>query len=185
MEPEGLGMCANFAHMNPQRSAPADVGRRITEARRDAGITQRDLAEAASIERTALAKIERGRRAVRALELARVAQALGRPMDWFVGGRASTYTLEDLRRRRQEILRSARRHGVRKVWVFGSVARGDRGDPSDIDFLIEFGSNRSLFDHAALWNELEDLLGCPVDVVTVKGLRDSVRDRVLAEAIPL
>ena len=90
-----------------------------------------------------------------------------------------------LREKREEILRIAARHGARRVRLFGSVARGDADPQSDVDVLVDFERGRSLFDHAALMLELEALLGCKVDVVTERGLRDRIRDRVLKEAVAL
>lgn len=92
---------------------------------------------------------------------------------------------ELLRSKRQEILRVATKHGARNVRVFGSVARGEADAKSDIDLLIDLEPGRGLLDHAALWLELEQLLGRKVDVVTARGLRDRIRERVLAEAVPL
>lgn len=92
---------------------------------------------------------------------------------------------ELLRTKREEILRIAAKHGARNVRIFGSVARGDTGPDSDVDFLIELEPGRSLLDHAALLLELERLLGCKVDVVTERGLRPRIRERVLKEAVPL
>jgi uncharacterized protein len=54
-----------------------------------------------------------------------------------------------------------------------------------VDFLVEMEAERSLFDLGGLLMELQDLLSCPVDVVTEKGLRSRIRDRVLSEAVPL
>jgi predicted nucleotidyltransferase len=65
------------------------------------------------------------------------------------------------------------------------VARGDADEHSDLDFLVDMETGRSLFDLGGLLTDLEDLLGYPVDVVTEKGLRDRIRERVLQEAIPL
>jgi predicted nucleotidyltransferase len=90
-----------------------------------------------------------------------------------------------LRAKREEILLAAARHGARNVRIFGSVARGDAGSESDIDFLVDLEPGRSLFDHAALLVDLERLLECRVDVATERGLRPRLRDRVLREAIPL
>jgi hypothetical protein len=67
----------------------------------------------------------------------------------------------------------------------GSVARGDADAASDIDFLVDFEPGRSLLDLAALLVDLEDLLGHPVDVVTEPGLKARIRQRVLAEAVPV
>jgi len=87
--------------------------------------------------------------------------------------------------KREEILGLAAKHGAHNVRVFGSVVRGEAGPDSDIDFLIDLEAGRSLLEHAALLLELEDLLGCKVDVVTERGLRPRVRERVLSEAQPL
>jgi len=94
-------------------------------------------------------------------------------------------TVTALRSRRTEILDVARKHGARNVRIFGSVARGDAGPDSDVDILVELEPGRSLLDHAALMLDLSDLLGCKVDVVTDRGIRPRIRDRVLLEAVPL
>ena len=86
---------------------------------------------------------------------------------------------------REEILRIAARHGARNVRVFGSVARGEADEASDIDFLVEMEPGRSLLDLGGLQVELESLLGRPVDVVTVRGLKARIRNVVLHEAVPV
>ena len=90
-----------------------------------------------------------------------------------------------VRGKRQEILKLAARHGARRIRVFGSVARGEASPGSDIDFLVDVEPGRSLFDLGGLLMDLQDLLGCPVEVVTEKGLRARIRDRVLREAVLL
>jgi hypothetical protein len=92
---------------------------------------------------------------------------------------------ELLQEKREEILRIAAEHGARNIRVFGSAARGEAGPESDIDFLIELEPDRSLLDHVALLQDLEDALGRKVDVVTEKGLHWYIRDRVKREAVPL
>jgi hypothetical protein len=87
--------------------------------------------------------------------------------------------------KREEILRTAARHGARNVRVFGSRARGDAGPQSDLDLLIEAGPERTPFFPGGLIADLEDLLGCRVEVVTEEGLHWYIRDRVLEEAVPL
>jgi uncharacterized protein len=84
-----------------------------------------------------------------------------------------------------EILRIAHAHGARSVRVFGSRARGDAGAASDLDLLVGLEPGRSLLDVVAIKQDLEDLLGYPVDVVTEGGLSPYLRDRILAEALPL
>jgi predicted nucleotidyltransferase len=90
-----------------------------------------------------------------------------------------------LQSKRQEILGLAARHGAKKIRVFGSVARGEATPESDVDFLVEMEPGRSLFDMGGLLMDLQDLLGCKVDVVTEKGLRPRIREKVLREAVPL
>ena len=95
-------------------------------------------------------------------------------------------TIEQLRtQRREEILRLAASRGARNVRVFGSVARGDADERSDIDFLVDLEPGRSLLDLGGLNLDLERLLGFRVDVVSSRGLRDRVRERVLREAVAL
>ncbi len=87
--------------------------------------------------------------------------------------------------KRGEILSIAAKYGAHNVRIFGSVARGEAGSESDLDVLVELEPSRSLMDHAGLMLDLQELLGCNVDVVTEKGLRPRLRERILAEAIAL
>ncbi len=90
-----------------------------------------------------------------------------------------------LQARRDEILRIATKHGARNVRVFGSVARGEADEDSDVDILVDLDPGRSLLDLAALMLELQELIGRPVDVGTAAGLKERYRERILAEAVPL
>jgi len=92
---------------------------------------------------------------------------------------------ELLQTKREEVLRIAAKYGAHNVRVFGSVARGDADEASDIDFLVEMESGRSLLDLGGLQAELEQSLGRRVDVVTEKGLKVRIRGKVLGEAIPV
>ncbi len=92
---------------------------------------------------------------------------------------------EFVKAKREEILKIAARHGAKKIRVFGSVARGEARADSDIDFLVDMEPGRSLFDLGGLLMDLQDLLGRKVDVVTEKGLRSRIRERVIEEAVPL
>ena len=92
---------------------------------------------------------------------------------------------ELLQTKREDILRIASQYGAYNVRIFGSVARGEADEKSDIDLLVNMEPGRSLFDLGGLLSDLEDLLGCNVDVVTEDGLRDRIRNRVLNEAIAL
>lgn len=87
--------------------------------------------------------------------------------------------------KREQILQAARRHGVTRVRVFGSMARGDAGPQSDIDLLVDVGPNPSPWFPGGFVAELEELLGRRVQVVTEHGLDHLLRDRVLGEAVIL
>lgn len=91
--------------------------------------------------------------------------------------------LAELRARRENILVSAAQHGVSNVRVFGSVARDEATDDSDLDLLVDVEDGRSLMDLASFAIEVQDLMEVFTQVVTVPGLRERLRDRVLAEAI--
>lgn len=90
-----------------------------------------------------------------------------------------------LQERRGDVLRLAASHGARNLRVFGSVARGDSDQSSDLDLLVDMEAGRSLFDMGGLLMDLQDMLGCKVDVVSEKGLSPRIRERVLGEAVPL
>jgi predicted nucleotidyltransferase len=95
-------------------------------------------------------------------------------------------TVSDIvREKRDEILAIARKHGAFNVRVFGSVARGEADEESDIDLLVDLDADRSLFDLGALAVELNESMGRRVDVVTERGLRERIRDRVVGEAVAL
>jgi hypothetical protein len=95
-------------------------------------------------------------------------------------------TLDTLRSaRRDEILRLAKQRGAHSLRVFGSVARGEATENSDLDLLVAWEPGRSLMDHAGLVEDLQELLGMKVHVGTEKSLHWYVRDRILREATPL
>jgi uncharacterized protein len=95
-------------------------------------------------------------------------------------------TLSALRdEKRPEILRLAARHGAKNLRVFGSVARGEATESSDLDLLVEWEPRRSLLDHVRLVQDLEALLNTRVEIGTERSLHRLVRDRILNEATPL
>ncbi len=93
-------------------------------------------------------------------------------------------TEELVRTKRGEILALAKQYGAYNVRVFGSVARGEAGPTSDVDLLVDLQPEVGL-DYIALWQDLQDLLGRDVDLVTEQGLPPYLRLRVLKEAVPL
>ena len=90
---------------------------------------------------------------------------------------------EVIKDKRAEILRIAAKHGVRQIRIFGSVARGQAGPSSDVDFLVEVGPKHSSFFPGGLVADLEDLLGRPVDVVEPEGIYPPLKDSILKEAV--
>lgn len=94
-------------------------------------------------------------------------------------------TVDEVRAHRQEVLEIGARHGVANIRVFGSVARGEADDRSDLDLLVAVGPGRTLLDLASFAVDIEDLLGVFTQVVTERGLTARIRDRVLSEAVPL
>lgn len=112
-----------------------------------------------------------------AVDLGNVISAMSRssaPMD-----------LERLRSRRDEIIRRAADHGASNVRVFGSATRGESNPGSDVDLLVEMEPGRSLLDLVGLWQDLEELLGKQVEVLSDRGVSPHLRERIYAEAVAL
>lgn len=94
-------------------------------------------------------------------------------------------TLAEVRAHRDEIYRIAAEHGVRTVRVFGSVARGEADDDSDLDLLVDIEPHTSMWDLSGFALDVEGLLNVFTQVTTPNGLKARMRDRVLAEAVPV
>jgi predicted nucleotidyltransferase len=92
---------------------------------------------------------------------------------------------ELLRQKREDILQIASRHGVTRIRIFGSAARGESSEDSDIDFLIEVNGPTTPWFPGSLIADLEKLLGRRVDVVEPDAIRSPLRERILKEAVPL
>jgi predicted nucleotidyltransferase len=102
-----------------------------------------------------------------------------------LGRISDAITLGSLVERREQIRRLAERYRTGNVRVFGSVAPGDNAGASDVDLLVTPRAGCSLFDLGGLLEDLQELLGCRVDLVTEDGLKPRLRDHVLREAVPL
>jgi uncharacterized protein len=87
--------------------------------------------------------------------------------------------------KREAILKLAQQYGASNVRVFGSVARGEARPDSDVDFLVNFPADRSIFDLVGLWLDLKDLIGREVNLSTDEGLKDYVRPSALKDAVTL
>jgi uncharacterized protein len=90
-----------------------------------------------------------------------------------------------IRKSRDQIFDLAVKHGASNIRIFGSVARGDYSEGSDIDFLVDFKPGVGLLEWSAFWLDLEDLLGCDIDVATEKSLKKRYREKVMKEARPI
>ena len=85
------------------------------------------------------------------------------------------YTIQDIK---SKIAETARQYGIQKVYLFGSYARGEAGNKSDIDICIEKGKIRTLFELSGFCQELEETLGNKVDVITTSGLSNNFKERI-------
>jgi predicted nucleotidyltransferase len=92
---------------------------------------------------------------------------------------------EIIEQRLDRIREIAARHGAFDLRLFGSVARGEDRQDSDVDIVVRFAPGRTLLDHGALLMDLQDLLGFKVDVLSEAGLRGVFRERVMREAVAL
>ena len=94
-------------------------------------------------------------------------------------------TLENIKAKRTDIYRLGQRYHAENIRIFGSVARGEATDDSDIDFLVSFLPNASLFDQAGLIEELCELLQQKVDVVSERAVTPYLKQIINEEALPL
>jgi predicted nucleotidyltransferase len=90
-----------------------------------------------------------------------------------------------INKNRELIQDLAKRYGIINIRICGSVARGEDSASSDIDILVDMEPGSSLLSLGSFLMDIQDLLGCRVDVLTERGLKKRVRERVLKEAIPL
>jgi predicted nucleotidyltransferase/DNA-binding XRE family transcriptional regulator len=164
----------------------------IREARRRARLSQTDLAQRAGVAQSVISAYESDRRDPSLRTLTKLIEATGHqlafelipaPRDQL--GLPDTRLGRRLRRHRRAVTEIAARRGAHNVRVFGSVARGEDTDNSDIDLLVDLDIGVGLVSLAGLHRELADLLHVDVDVVPAATLKPAVRDEVLSEAIAL
>ena len=167
-----------------------DAGALLVRVRREAGLTQAELACRAGTSQAMVARYETGAASPTVRTLARLLQAAGHslvlsgPSADLPNPPSSASTL--LQEHRAEIKAAAKAVGAENVRIFGSVARGEDTPESDIDLLVDFPANtQGLFPLLQLAGEIERVLGRPVDVAAVEVMAEPVRERALAEAIPL
>ncbi len=158
--------------MSDPVGAPDSLGTLLRRRRALSGLTQRELSIRSGIPQPNISAYESGRRAPDSATLNRLDRATRTP------------TLFKVRALRSQILEAAERGMVENIRIFGSVARGDADDMSDLDLLVHPLPGASLIEMAAFVSELEELFNTRVDVVSDRGDAPLLA-RVLQEAIPL
>lgn len=155
-------------------------------------MSQTDLARRAGVAQSVISTYESDRREPGMAMLAKLIEATGHQLTLNVEplpgrrlGLPDTPLGRRLRRHRRAVTDLAERRGFHNVRVFGSVARGEDHEGSDIDLLVDVDEGVGLVTIAGLARELTDLLGVSVDVVPADSLKRTLRAAVLAEAVPL
>jgi uncharacterized protein len=167
------------------------AGALLRQARKEAGMSQQDLAARAGVTQSVISAYESGRRQPAVPTLAALVDATGGEL--IIGlrrqprrmGRLSGPVGRRVRRRRNDMVAAAAAHGVRNLRVFGSVARGQDRPDSDVDLLVDLPPGLSLFGLGRVQGELEAILGTRVDLVPVQDLKPGVRERVEHELVAL
>lgn len=167
-------------------------GALIRKARQRAGLSQTELARRAAVAQSVISAYETDRREPGLAMLTKLVEATGhdlvvdvRPSATLRRGLPDTPLGRRLRRRRCAVIDAAARRGASNLRVFGSVARGDETEQSDLDLLVDLASEVGLVALAGLAREIGEIVGVEVDVVPADLLKPRIRERVLAEAIPL
>ena len=176
-------------------TAPPAAGALLRDARRRAGLTQTALAERAGVTQSVVSVYESGRRQPSLPVLVNLIAATGHTLDLTLSPAGATGTPSRrplsgpigrrLRRNRRAVRAVAAAHGIDRVGVFGSVARGADTPDSDVDLLVELPDGTGLFALGRLRRELEELLGARVDLVPASGLKADVRPLVEADLVVL
>lgn len=165
-----------------------DAGQLIRDARAQAGMTQAELAEAAGTSQPAVAAYESGSRSPSVRTLDRLMRATGARLEVSLrpAPRAEGVLLAALRAHQAEIREAGRARGVHNVRVFGSAARGEETEASDVDLLVDYDAARlGMLPLAGFAADVSEILGRPVDATTSELMRADVRRRAEVEAVPL
>lgn len=161
----------------------------LQQLRRDSGLTQAQVAARAGTSQAAVARYETGVVSPSVATLRRLTHACGAMLEIAVTAAPRTdlsgHRARQLRQNRGRIKSLARGIGANNVRVFGSVARGDDTEDSDIDLLVDYDITAGLGPILTLKTDLEDLLGQSVDVAPLAALKPEVARAALAEAVPL
>lgn len=179
----------SFEAPNQNNFEPLDAAVLITHARKVSGLTQHQLAARAGTSQSAIARYENGVASPSTDTLARVLKANGLKLEvQLVPATLSNLAsprAKLLREKRGEILKLARKYEARNVRVFGSVARGEDDEESDIDLLVEMDFQHGVGKLIRIKAELNELLGVKVDVAPIGLLKKAVLNNALRDAVPL
>ena len=165
-----------------------DASALIRQARERAGLTQAQLARAAGTSQPTLAAYETGAKSPSVRSLDRIIRAAGGSLDvkLKVAPTAQGELLDELREHANAIREVGRERKIRNIRVFGSAARGEESDASDVDLLVDFDPVRyGVLPLVGFAQDVRAIIGRNVDVTTSALLRDDVRVQALAEAVPL
>lgn len=168
------------------------AGAVIREARQRAGLSQAELARRAGVSQPVISAYESGRREPGLSMLTKLVEASGQDLRLDVAAKPGfqralpdTTMGRRLERNRRTNVELAEHRGVSNVRVFGSVARGDDTEASDVDLLVDVGEGVGLLGLIGLEDELGEVLGRRVEVIPAAGLKAGIAPQALAEAIPL
>ena len=168
------------------------AGSVVKGARRQAGLSQSELARRAGVAQPVISAYEKGRREPSLTMLTKLVEATGHrlhvdvsPLPGLRRGLPDTPMGRRLRRRRRAIIGACSERGATNVRVFGSVARAEDSAASDIDLLVDLDETVGIVALAGLRRELRALLAAEVDVVPAEALKPALQQQVMAEAIPL
>jgi predicted nucleotidyltransferase len=151
-------------------------------------MTQRELSARADVAQSVVSAYENGRREPSVPTLTKLINATGHRVGFTLmapSAGAQPSRRPEVLGKRRAIMEAATRRGLTNPRLFGSVARGEDRPDSDVDILVDLSQDSSLLDVIGLECDLEELLACEVDVVPTSGLKTAMKQRVLAEAVPL
>jgi uncharacterized protein len=172
-------------------SETVTAGALLRQARKEAGMSQQELAARAGVTQSVISAYESGHRQPAIPTLAALVDATGSELIISLQrqprrmGRLSGPVGRRVRRRRRDVVAAAAAHGVRNLRVFGSVARGQDRPDSDVDLLVDLPPGLGLFGLGRVQAELEAILGTRVDLVPAQDLKPGVRARVEHELVAL
>ena len=157
----------------------------LRQARATARLTQRALAQRAGVTQSVISAYESGRREPSFATLTRLVKSAGFTLEPHLEPAPAPSALAIVREHADELRTTLGALGAVDIRVFGSVARGDETETSDVDLLVELETDAGLFALLRMQSAAEAILGRSVDVAPISGLKPDVAERVLREAVPL